>query len=90
MAGTLEGSSEKSIDISFKIIQEIEDFSEAFDISENLDVDLGGLEELEEMKERLMMEFQKCQPGFINYKEKVGKMKICGRLFTMQCLLWHV
>lgn len=75
MAGTLEGSSEQPIDISSKKIKDIDDFSDAFDIAENLDVDLGGLEDLEEMKERLMMEFQKCQPGFINYKEKVGKMK---------------
>ncbi|XP_063436025.1 uncharacterized protein LOC134717044 [Mytilus trossulus] len=71
MAGTLEGSSEQPIDISSKKIKEIDDFSDAFGIAENLDVDLGGLDDLEDIKERLMMEFQKCQPGFINYKEKI-------------------
>ncbi|XP_076095809.1 uncharacterized protein LOC143066878 isoform X2 [Mytilus galloprovincialis] len=71
MAGTLEGSSEQPIDISSKKIKEIDDFCDAFDIAENLDVDLEGLADLEEMKERMMMELQKRHPGFINYKEKI-------------------
>lgn len=71
MAGVLEMSCGKSLDMSADNISKIDDFEGAFDIASKLDVNLEGLETIEEMKERLSMELEKLQPDFVNFKDKI-------------------
>ncbi|XP_069141270.1 uncharacterized protein [Argopecten irradians] len=46
-------------------IENVEDFDEIFDLSEVMGVDLGGLDEIDEMKERLQMHLRKNENGDI-------------------------
>ncbi|XP_033744459.1 uncharacterized protein LOC117330352 [Pecten maximus] len=46
-------------------IDDVDDFDEIFDLSESLGVDLGGLDEIDEMKERLQMHLRKNENGDI-------------------------
>lgn len=62
----------KTVDICIEDVKNIDNFEDAINRSSELDVNLGGLDTLEEMKERLVMELEKSQSGFVNFKTKVG------------------
>ncbi|XP_021369321.1 uncharacterized protein LOC110460623 isoform X2 [Mizuhopecten yessoensis] len=51
--------------VSDEDIKKVEDFDEIFDLSELMGVDLGGLDEIEDMKERLQMHLRKNENGDI-------------------------
>lgn len=57
--------------ITLDDIEAMEDFCECFEAADLLGISLDGLDTVEEMKERLTMEVLRCQPNFINCKEKV-------------------
>lgn len=71
-------------------IRAIDDYSDCFDYAEKLGIGMDGLDTVEEMKERLTMAFQKCQPNFINYKEKVCMMMFTDFFHTLLHFLYTV
>ena len=48
-------------------------------MAEKLGVNVEGLDDLEEIKERLLMEVEKWQPDFVNFKTKVSKLHLNER-----------
>ena len=52
-------------------IENADDFGDIFDIAEEMGVDLTGLDELEDMKTRLLLFYRKAE-GEPNYKDVVS------------------
>jgi len=73
MATSLGLTNNKTVDICIEDVKNIDNFEDVINRSLELDVDLGGLDSLEEMKERLVMELEKSQSGFVNFKTKILK-----------------
>lgn len=61
----------KRLSISREAIENADDYGEIFDIADNLGVDLAGLDEIDDMKTRLLLYYRKCN-GEPNYKDVVG------------------
>lgn len=61
-----------SFSINKKDIEDADDYGDVFDIADQMGVDLGGLDELEDMKTRLLLFYKKAE-GEPNYKDVVSK-----------------
>jgi hypothetical protein len=68
---TFRESRSKTFSISPDEIERADDYGEIFDIADRLGVDLKGLEEIEDMKTRLLLYYKKCE-GEPNYKDVVS------------------
>lgn len=73
-AKTFRGSRSQTFSISRDEIERADDFGEIFDIAETLGVDLTGLDEINDMKTRLLLYYKKCE-GEPNYKDVVSIYK---------------
>lgn len=74
-AKTFRGSRSQTFSISRDEIERADDFGEIFDIAETLGVDLTGLDEINDMKTRLLLYYKKCE-GEPNYKDVVSTVYI--------------
>lgn len=86
METSLGLSNNKTVDISIEDVKNIDNFEDVINRSIELDVDLVGLDLLEQMKERLVMELEKSQSGFVNFKTKVGFSFICIMIYMCRSL----
>lgn len=73
-AKTFRESRSQTFLISLDEIERADDYGEIFDIAERLGVDLKGLNEIEDMKTRLLLYYKKCD-GEPNYKDAVSIYK---------------
>ena len=71
---TYRESRSQTFSISLDEIERADDYGEIFDIAERLGVDLKGLDEIEDMKTRLLLYYKKCE-GEPNYKDVVSIYK---------------
>ena len=62
----------KTVDICIEDVKNIDNFEDVMNWASELDVDLGELNSLEEMKERLVMTLEKSQSDYVNFKTRVG------------------
>lgn len=67
-----------SFSINKKDIEDADDYGDVFDIADQMGVDLGGLDELEDMKTRLLLFYKKAE-GEPNYKDVVSKALVTLR-----------
>ena len=72
MATWTGSNNNKTVNICIEDVKNIDDFEDVFNWASELDVDLDGLNSLEEMKERLVMALEKSQSDYVNFKTRVG------------------
>ena len=65
----LSDTSQTSFHYTRRDIEAIDDFDDAFDIADNMGVDMAGLDTVEAAKQRLIMDLEKTIAG--NYKSQV-------------------
>lgn len=61
----------QTFSISRESIVEADDYGDIFEIADTMGINLGGLNEIEEMKTRLILFYNKCE-GEPNYKDVVS------------------
>lgn len=64
--------------ISRESIEQADDYGDIFEIADTMGIDLGGLDEIEDMKTRLLLFYNKCE-GEPNYKDVVGNSMVSMR-----------
>ncbi|VDI31864.1 Hypothetical predicted protein [Mytilus galloprovincialis] len=68
----------QTFSISRESIVEADDYGDIFEIADTMGIDLGGLDEIEDMKTRLILFYNKCE-GEPNYKDVVGNSMVSMR-----------
>ena len=78
----LSDTSQTSFHYTRRDIEAIDDFDDAFDIADNMGVDMAGLDTVEAAKQRLIMDLEKTIAG--NYKSQVWHLWFAFNFFHVE------